>query len=176
MRPTRGPLRPLGATTLAALTALGLSALGLVGCGSAVVASGGPTSSAGSTPTATSTSAPTTTDPTSAPTTSTPATTDPSTPVVPVHSGPAAVTGTIREGVEPSCVVLGPYVLTGTESLPAAQRDLLRVGATVAVTGQVDPGMASYCQQGTLLTVTSVRALHPMTPDPRATPTIYSTP
>lgn len=166
MRPTRTsrPAVRSHATALAVGALTALAAATLVGCGSAVVTAGGPTSAA---PTSTATStAPTST----APPTST------STLPRPVASGPASVVGTVREGVEPRCLLVGPYVLTGTESLPAAQQALLRAGATVAVTGAVDPGMASYCQQGTLLTVASVRALHPMTPDPRATPTVYSTP
>lgn len=168
MRPTRTP-QPTARTRPGVLVAA-LATLALAGCGSAVVSAGGPTSSPSSSTMPTSTASTSTPAPTS------PATTSPATLPRPVASGPASVVGTVREGVEPSCLVLGPYVLTGTESLPAAQQALLRDGATVAVTGEVDPGMASYCQQGTLLTVASVRALHPMTPDPRATPTVFTTP
>lgn len=159
-----------------------LAAVTLAGCGSAVVASGGgadpgsspaPTSSSG---TATPTSTPTSGGSSTAPGGTGPGGGIATVPATPVRSGPASVVGTVKDGVEPRCLLVGPYVLTGTESLPQAEQDLLTTGATVAVTGTVDPGMASYCQQGTLLTVTSVHAVRPMGPGPKATPTVYSTP
>lgn len=166
-----------------------LAAVTLAGCGSAVVASGGGADS-GSSPASTgsSGSSGTTTTPAPTPTSSSPggSSTAPggtgpgggiaTVPITPVRSGPASVVGTVKDGVEPRCLLVGPYVLTGTESLPQAEQDLLTTGATVAVTGTVDPGMASYCQQGTLLAVTSVHAVRPMGPGPKATPTVYSTP
>ncbi|GAA1875665.1 hypothetical protein [Lapillicoccus jejuensis] len=191
MRPTRTPssarrARVTSSALGGALTVL--AALVLAGCGSVVVASGGPTSggsttsaatpTAGTTtPTTTTSSASTSSTGTSTPTaTVTPPSGDPTDPVMPVRSGPASVVGTVTQGVEPRCLLVGPYVLTGTESLPQAEQALLTAGTRVAVTGTVDPGMASYCQQGTLLTVRSVHAVRPMGPGPQATPTVFTTP
>jgi hypothetical protein len=81
---------------------------------------------------------------TTAPTTS-PATTEPAPP-----AGEVTVTGTVREGVEPGCLLLDRYLLVGGD------RDQLRPGARVAVTGRVDRDLLSTCQQGVPLVVASV--------------------
>ena len=89
---------------------------------------------------------------TTAPTTS-PATTGPAPP-----AGEVTVTGTVSEGVEPGCLLLDGYLLVGGD------RDQLRPGARVAVTGRVDRGLLSTCQQGVPLVVASVEPA----PDPQA--------
>jgi hypothetical protein len=81
---------------------------------------------------------------TTAPTTS-PATTGSAPP-----AGEITVTGTVSEGVEPGCLLLDGYLLVGGD------RDQLRTGARVAVTGRVDRGLLSTCQQGVPLVVASV--------------------
>ena len=65
-------------------------------------------------------------------------------------AGELTVTGTVIEGVEPGCLLLDGYLLVGGD------RDQLRPGARVAVTGRVDRGLLSTCQQGVPLVVASV--------------------
>jgi hypothetical protein len=87
---------------------------------------------------------------TTAPTTS-PATTGPVPTTEPAPpGGELTVTGTVSEGVEPGCLLLDGYLLVGGD------RDQLRPGARVAVTGRVDRGLLSTCQQGVPLVVASV--------------------
>ena len=69
--------------------------------------------------------------------------------------GPVTVTGTVTEGVEPGCLLLkatggGQYLLVGGE------RAELRPGRRLAVTGRVDRGLLSTCQQGEPLVVASI--------------------
>ncbi|MBQ0902941.1 hypothetical protein [Micromonospora sp. U21] len=64
-------------------------------------------------------------------------------PTVPPPVGATELTGTITPGVEPNCVLLDGYLLIG------GPRDVLRAGAKVTVTGRVEPGMMTTCQQGT---------------------------
>ena len=92
-----------------------------------------------------------TTAPTTSPTTTGPVpTTEPAPP-----AGEVTVTGTVSEGVEPGCLLLdaengGRYLLIG------GRRAELRPGRRVAVTGRVDRGLLSTCQQGVPLVVASV--------------------
>jgi hypothetical protein len=87
---------------------------------------------------------------TTAPTTS-PATTGPAPTTEPAPpAGELTVTGTVSEGVEPGCLLLDGYLLVGGD------RDRLRPGARLAVTGRVDRGLLSTCQQGVPLVVASV--------------------
>jgi hypothetical protein len=73
-------------------------------------------------------------------------------------TGPAVevtVTGTVRAGVEPGCLLLedqagGRFLLVGGE------RAELAPGRRVAVTGRVDRGLLSTCQQGEPLVVASI--------------------
>jgi hypothetical protein len=70
-------------------------------------------------------------------------------------AGELTVTGRVREGVEPNCLLLDAdqgarYLLVGGE------RGELRAGARVRVTGRVDPNLLSTCQQGEPLVVASV--------------------
>ncbi|WNM41148.1 hypothetical protein RMN56_07300 [Micromonospora halotolerans] len=67
--------------------------------------------------------------------------------------GPGATTlsGTIRAGVEPNCVLIDDNLLIG------GPRDLLKPGTRVEVTGRSEPGMMTTCQQGTPFVVESAR-------------------
>ena len=76
--------------------------------------------------------------------------TEPTRPAVEV-----TVTGTVRAGVEPGCLLLedqagGRFLLVGGE------RAQLTPGRRVAVTGRVDRGLLSTCQQGEPLVVASI--------------------
>jgi hypothetical protein len=77
--------------------------------------------------------------------------TEPTTP-----AGEVTVTGTVIEGVEPNCLLLSgggrTYLLVGGD------RAELRAGTRVAVTGRVDRGLLSTCQQGEPLVVASIEA------------------
>ena len=57
------------------------------------------------------------------------------------------VTGTLEQGVEVNCVLLGPYLLLG------GPREILRPGRTLTVTGRLAEGVVTTCQQGTPLRV-----------------------
>ena len=70
-------------------------------------------------------------------------------------SGKVTVTGTVRAGVEPGCLLLDAeggqrYLLVGGD------RAELRAGSRVAVTGRVDRNLLSTCQQGEPLVVASI--------------------
>jgi Protein of unknown function (DUF5818) len=70
-------------------------------------------------------------------------------------AGQVTVTGTVREGVEPGCLLLDAeggtrYLLVGGE------RAELAPGSRVAVTGRVDRDLLSTCQQGEPLVVASI--------------------
>ena len=72
--------------------------------------------------------------------------------------GEVTLTGTVRAGVEPSCLLLdagngGRYLLVGGRR---AERAELRPGARVAVTGRVDRDQLSTCQQGEPLVVAAI--------------------
>jgi hypothetical protein len=76
----------------------------------------------------------------------------------PPAAGRLTVTGTIREGVEPGCMLLdaepgGRYLLVGGD------RGELRAGARVKVTGRVDRNLLSTCQQGEPLVVASIQPI-----------------
>ena len=76
--------------------------------------------------------------------------TEPTRPAVEV-----TVTGTVRAGVEPGCLLLedqagGRFLLVGGE------RARLTPGRRVAVSGRVDRGLLSTCQQGEPLVVASI--------------------
>ncbi len=70
-------------------------------------------------------------------------------------AGEVTVTGTVTEGVEPNCLLLDAgggrqYLLVGGD------RSELQAGARVAVTGRVDRGLLSTCQQGEPLVVSGI--------------------
>jgi hypothetical protein len=94
---------------------------------------------------------------TSPPTTATPATGGPtgSTSREPRDLVKVQVTGTVREGVEPGCLILD----TGRERflLLSQDKSKLAVGSRVEVTGVRASGRVSYCQQGIPLEVRTVR-------------------
>ncbi|SCG50964.1 hypothetical protein [Micromonospora humi] len=72
-------------------------------------------------------------------------------PSTPPGVGGTTLSGTIRAGVEPNCLLLDDHLLVG------GPRDLLKAGATVEVTGRPEPGMMTTCQQGTPFVVESAR-------------------
>jgi hypothetical protein len=85
-------------------------------------------------------------------------TTLPGSPPATRPTGPArelTVTGLVTDGVEPNCLLLdadqgGRYLLVGGE------RSELQAGARVQVTGRVDRGLLSTCQEGEPLVIASV--------------------
>lgn len=91
------------------------------------------------------------TPPSGAGQTDTPALPIPNRPGKPGPSGTVTITGNIAYGVEPNCVLLNDYLLVG------GPRDLFTAGALVTVTGRVEPGMLTTCQQGTPLVVESAQ-------------------
>ncbi|MEO3774844.1 hypothetical protein [Micromonospora sp. B9E7] len=94
-------------------------------------------------------------DPTVSPTPLTPTpppgakTPKPGGPSTPPGVGATTLSGTVQGGVEPGCVLLDEYLLLG------GPRDVLTPGARVEVTGRVEPGMMTTCQQGTPFVVES---------------------
>ncbi|WP_405427261.1 hypothetical protein [Micromonospora sp. NBC_00617] len=70
-------------------------------------------------------------------------------PTVPPPVGATELTGTITAGVEPNCLLLDGYLLVG------GPRDVLAAGTRVTVTGRVETGMMTTCQQGTPFVVES---------------------
>ena len=92
-------------------------------------------------------------------TTTVPATSTTRWPTEPTRTGgPVTVVGTVAPGVEPGCLLLeaeggGSFLLVGGE------RAELRPGRRVAVTGRVDRGLLSTCQQGEPLVVASIEAI-----------------
>jgi hypothetical protein len=70
-------------------------------------------------------------------------------------AGEVTVSGTVVEGVEPGCLLLDAggektYLLVGGD------RAELQAGAKVTVSGRVDRGLLSTCQQGEPLVVASI--------------------
>lgn len=63
-------------------------------------------------------------------------------PTKPPPVGAATLTGTVESGVEPGCLLLDGYLLVG------GPRDVLTAGASVIVTGKIQPDMMTTCQQG----------------------------
>ncbi|MBM0279912.1 hypothetical protein [Micromonospora tarensis] len=70
-------------------------------------------------------------------------------PSTPPGVGATTLSGTVQSGVEPNCVLLDGYLLLG------GPRDVLTPGVRVEVTGRVEPGMMTTCQQGTPFVVTA---------------------
>lgn len=119
--------------------------------GAALTACAGPgTEPAGPTPTGAS---PVTSQPDPGPTagTSRPDPTWKGGPSKPPGPGATTLTGTIRAGVEPNCLLIDDHLLIG------GPRDVLTPGARVEVTGRSEPGMVTTCQQGTPFVVESAR-------------------
>ncbi len=67
------------------------------------------------------------------------------------------ISGQVVEGVEAGCLLLAyggvEYLLVIPESVG---RSAVRAGARLVVRGQVEPGLVSYCQQGTPFLVSEV--------------------
>jgi len=118
-----------------------LVALALAGC-----ANGGSADSAG---------APAELPPSSAPAATSAAPTEESGTTKPPAAGIQTLTGTITAGVEPNCLLLGEHLLIISDP---ELRSAARAGATVTVTGRVEQGMMTTCQQGTPFTVATLRA------------------
>ena len=72
----------------------------------------------------------------------------------PPGAGGSATTmrGTVTTGTRTSCLLLNGYLLVGGD------RAVIRQGATVSVTGRVDPAAMTTCQEGTPFLVTSAAA------------------
>ena len=75
--------------------------------------------------------------------------------IKPPAAGQITVTGMVVEGVEGGCLLLEGggtrYLLVGGD------RSQLPSGARVAVTGRVDRGLLSTCQQGEPLVVSAIK-------------------
>ena len=117
------------------------------GAGDGEVAGAGPTTAAPTTAPETTPTAPTTTR-ASAPT----STTAPGSP----GRSEITATGTLRDGVEPGCVLLQSeqgtvYLLVGGD------RGKLTAGGRVQVTGLLSPDLLSICQEGQPLLVRSIK-------------------
>ncbi|MET7880370.1 hypothetical protein [Micromonospora profundi] len=72
-------------------------------------------------------------------------------PSLPPPVGATELTGTVTAGVEPNCLLLDGYLLIG------GPRDVLAAGSRVTVTGRVEAGMMTTCQQGTPFVVEGAR-------------------
>ena len=97
-------------------------------------------------------------DPTTAPETLPTAPTTPTSTTAPGSPGKSefTATGTLRDGVEPGCVLLQAeqgtvYLLVGGD------RGKLSAGCRVQVTGVLSPDLLSTCQQGQPLLVSSIK-------------------
>ncbi len=66
----------------------------------------------------------------------------PAGPSKPPPVGAATLTGTVQAGVEPGCLLLDGYLLVG------GPRAVLTPGASVLVTGKIQPDLVTICQQG----------------------------
>jgi hypothetical protein len=97
---------------------------------------------------------PTTTTPQTPPTA--PTTAAPSPTTAPASKHRLTATGTLRDGVEPGCLLLEAdqgtvYLLVGGD------RGKLAAGGRVQVTGLLAPDLLSTCQQGKPLLVSSIK-------------------
>jgi hypothetical protein len=129
--------------------ALLVAAVLAAGCATTGSGSGGPSSVPA--PTLPTSALPTSALPTPPPTSALPA-------PPPEPTGTLTLTGVVERGVEPGCLVLKASgksytLLSGSGSSPATGVPL---SVPVQVVGSVATGMASYCQQGTLLKVVRV--------------------
>ena len=91
----------------------------------------------------------------SVPATTSAAPTEESATAEPPAGGTKTITGTITAGVEPNCLLLDDHLLIIND---AKLRSAAKAGATVTVTGRVEQGMMTTCQQGTPFVVTTLRA------------------
>ncbi|MFF5177477.1 hypothetical protein ACFY2Q_05560 [Micromonospora sp. NPDC000316] len=121
----------------------------LVVC-AALSACGGTADPAGPGTPSTATGQPTSVAP-STPATPAPTLKSPGGPSLPPPVGATEITGTVTPGVEPNCLLLDGYLLIG------GPRDVLTSGGRVTVTGRVEAGMMTTCQQGTPFVVEGAR-------------------
>jgi hypothetical protein len=151
-------MRVLGAR--AAVAAAAAATLLLAGCAQGQGARAGGTAGAPTSTAPVATSPPTSSAPASPPTSPPP--TRPPTSTAPGRTatsvGTLVVRGTLRQGVEPGCLLLDTqdrhaYLLVDIDPAKA------RPGARVEVVGQPLDQIASFCGEGTALSVVSVRAL-----------------
>lgn len=61
------------------------------------------------------------------------------------------LTGIVTAGVEHRCLLLEGYLLVGGD------REVIRAGAHLTVTGRIVPDLVTTCQQGTPFVVASAR-------------------
>lgn len=122
--------------------------LALGACGSGQAAGDDPSNPVGATPVTTPADLELpdpSTSTTPAPTTATASTHAPKLPAGPSKPPPvgaATLTGTVEAGVEPGCLLLDGYLLVG------GPREVLTAGASVRVTGKIQPDLMTICQQG----------------------------
>jgi hypothetical protein len=76
-------------------------------------------------------------------------------------AGQVSVTGTVREGVEPNCLLLDAEEGRRRYLLVGGERAELQSGARVKVTGRVESDLVSTCQQGEPLVVTAIEPASP---------------
>jgi Protein of unknown function (DUF5818) len=129
-------------TVIGALAGLLLAVALLAGCGDPDARDGG-AASGGSGPTTVPETLPT------AP----PPTTKPGSP----GGSEITATGTLHDGVEPGCVLLRTDQGGGVYLLVGGDRNELRAGGRVQVTGRLVPDLLSTCQEGQPLRVSSIR-------------------
>jgi hypothetical protein len=74
-------------------------------------------------------------------------------------AGPTSLTGQITSGAEPSCLLLTQnkvqYLLLAPDSMK------MRAGVRAVVTGHVETGIMTHCQQGKPFEVTGIDVLAP---------------
>jgi hypothetical protein len=83
---------------------------------------------------------------------------DPAPPKKTAAAGEVTLRGTPREGVEHGCVVFAADDGV-TYELMGGDRTLMNGESRLEVTGRIRSDLASYCQQGPILEVTSMRAI-----------------
>lgn len=67
-------------------------------------------------------------------------------------SGELTLTGPIEAGAEPSCLIMRSN--GSTYQLIGGDKNIVKAGSTVTVTGHVVTGVMSYCMQGKIFQVT----------------------
>ncbi len=72
-------------------------------------------------------------------------------PSKPPPGGATTLTGQVQSGVEPGCLLLDGYLLLG------GPRDVLASGASVVVTGKIQPDVLTTCQEGIPFMVETAR-------------------
>jgi hypothetical protein len=130
-------------TVVRALAGLLLAVALLAACGDPDAGDGG-AATGGSGPT---------TVPETLPTAPTTPTTKPGSP----GGSEITATGTLHDGVEPGCVLLRTDQGGGVYLLVGGDRNELRAGGRVQVTGRLVPDLLSTCQEGQPLRVSSIR-------------------